>query len=212
MTGQNSWASNMKRPLTVGGLVTAWLGLASLPGACGAELGFAASAEAIEKALSRAAHTARTRGFVPASPTIRALKYLGEGQAAEVEVTPTSAAAPAVNLSVEFALDSAQLRPTGQRLLQELAAALQRPTLADKPIALRGHTDSTGAERYNLRLSLRRARAVRDYLVGTARLAAERFTLYGLGEGDPVASNTTPAGRQRNRRVEVIARAAGRAD
>ncbi len=74
---------------------------------------------------------------------------------------------------------------------------------ADVRIAIEGHTDSVGTEALNQTLSDKRAAAVRDYLVSRG-LPADRMTTTGLGETAPVATNDTAAGRQQNRRVELI--------
>jgi len=66
-----------------------------------------------------------------------------------------------------------------------------------------GHTDSVGTDDYNLKLSQRRADAVRDYLTANS-ISAANVQSIGLGKADPVASNDTPAGRQQNRRVEMV--------
>lgn len=73
----------------------------------------------------------------------------------------------------------------------------------DLRIAIEGHTDSVGGEQMNQALSERRAAAVRDYLVSRG-FPADRMTMTGLGETAPVANNDTAAGRQQNRRVELI--------
>jgi outer membrane protein OmpA-like peptidoglycan-associated protein len=70
-------------------------------------------------------------------------------------------------------------------------------------IAIEGHTDSVGSEELNQALSERRATAVRDYLVSRG-IPAARMTVTGLGKNSPVATNDTPAGRQQNRRVELV--------
>jgi outer membrane protein OmpA-like peptidoglycan-associated protein len=70
-------------------------------------------------------------------------------------------------------------------------------------IQAEGHTDSIGSDEYNQKLSEQRADAVRDYLVAQGVPAAS-VTAVGLGKADPVASNETAAGRQRNRRVELV--------
>jgi outer membrane protein OmpA-like peptidoglycan-associated protein len=66
-----------------------------------------------------------------------------------------------------------------------------------------GHTDSVGGDGYNQRLSEQRAGAVRDYLVQQS-IPADHVTAKGFGKTQPVASNETAAGRQQNRRVEVV--------
>jgi outer membrane protein OmpA-like peptidoglycan-associated protein len=73
----------------------------------------------------------------------------------------------------------------------------------DTRIAVEGHTDSVGSEAMNQALSEKRAGAVRDYLVSRG-VPADRITMSGLGETSPVATNDTAAGRQQNRRVELI--------
>lgn len=84
--------------------------------------------------------------------------------------------------------------------------------LKDQPqrsIRIDGYTDSSGTESYNLDLSQRRADAVRDFLIENG-ISPRRITARGYGEGDPVASNATLAGRRENRRVEVIVPREGR--
>jgi outer membrane protein OmpA-like peptidoglycan-associated protein len=66
-----------------------------------------------------------------------------------------------------------------------------------------GHTDNTGSDETNTKLSLQRAEAVRDYLVGQG-LSAGSMAAKGLGKSVPVADNASPDGRQKNRRVEII--------
>lgn len=70
-------------------------------------------------------------------------------------------------------------------------------------LQLEGHTDSVGGDEYNLRLSQNRADAVRDFLAEQG-VAPANITSVGLGKSDPVASNDTAAGRQQNRRVELV--------
>ena len=70
-------------------------------------------------------------------------------------------------------------------------------------IAIEGHTDSVGSEESNQQLSENRSNAVRDYLVSSG-LTTGHITSAGKGEADPVATNKTAAGRQQNRRVELI--------
>ena len=65
-----------------------------------------------------------------------------------------------------------------------------------------GHTDSIGSDAYNQALSVRRAEAVKAYLV-TKGVAANRITASGKGKSQPVADNRTAAGREKNRRVDV---------
>lgn len=103
---------------------------------------------------------------------------------------------------VNFAFNSAELRPGAESTLQEVGRVLTgRP---DDRMELVGFTDSVGPEAYNQQLSLRRAEAVRDYLLRSfPGLTASRFDVRGMGEAQPVADNSTEEGRSQNRRVEV---------
>ena len=74
----------------------------------------------------------------------------------------------------------------------------------DWKLKVEGHTDSISADDYNLKLSMRRATAVKDALVTRYGIAAARLTPDGLGETKPRATNDTLAGRARNRRVELV--------
>jgi outer membrane protein TolC/outer membrane protein OmpA-like peptidoglycan-associated protein len=89
--------------------------------------------------------------------------------------------------------------------LKELLEALKTPMRKDYRIVLKGYTDSSALERDNLRLSLERAETLEKVLVQDPAMAieAERIEVEGHGESNPVASNKTIEGRQRNRRVEV---------
>jgi flagellar motor protein MotB len=73
---------------------------------------------------------------------------------------------------------------------------------ADDRIKILGHTDAVGGKAYNEELSLRRADAVKRVLTGCG-VQERQITALGVGEARPVASNDTPAGRKKNRRVEL---------
>ncbi len=102
--------------------------------------------------------------------------------------------------AITFPVDSAQLRNSFISSLNALARNLQQ--YPDTTIRIVGHTDSTGAARYNQQLSERRARSVRSVLINSG-VSGTRLRAIGEGESNPVASNTTAAGRQQNRRVEI---------
>lgn len=102
---------------------------------------------------------------------------------------------------VMFAVDRAELTAGGQRSLDQLVTAIQSDP--EVQLNIEGHTDSTGGRDYNLSLSQRRAESVRNYLTRRG-VDAARIQSMGLGPDYPVASNSTEAGRQQNRRVEVI--------
>ena len=105
-----------------------------------------------------------------------------------------------------FDLNRATLKPGAEQNVRRIAAVLQQyPT---HQISVEGHTDSLGTAAYNQRLSEERAASVRAALVAGG-VDASRITSRGFGETQPVADNSTPAGRQRNRRVEVVVLGAG---
>ena len=102
---------------------------------------------------------------------------------------------------VLFEVDRAELKPGAARTLDQLATALNDDRRST--ISIEGHTDSTGSAQHNESLSLNRAESVKAYLVRRG-VDPVRVTTQGLGQDYPVASNSTEAGRQQNRRVEVV--------
>ncbi|HEX6732213.1 MAG TPA: OmpA family protein, partial [Pyrinomonadaceae bacterium] len=105
-------------------------------------------------------------------------------------------------VSVNFRVNSAVLSPESKRQLDDLATR----AMAAKGymIEIAGHTDSTGSEAKNFRLSRERADSVVQYLAVTHKIPLRRFvTPMGYGKTEAVADNTTPAGRAQNRRVDV---------
>lgn len=99
-----------------------------------------------------------------------------------------------------FDVDKSELRPAAKQNLQEMAGTLKKYEKTN--IIIEGHTDATGPENYNYQLSERRAKAVEAYLASQG-VPSSRFTVVGYGESQPVASNETEEGRQKNRRVDV---------
>lgn len=99
-----------------------------------------------------------------------------------------------------FDFDKAVLKPEGRAKLDDLAGKVQGINL-EVVIAV-GHTDSTGAAAYNQSLSVRRAEAVKAYLVSKG-IESNRIYTEGKGLTQPVADNATREGRSKNRRVEV---------
>jgi len=102
---------------------------------------------------------------------------------------------------VHFALDSARLTEYSQKILDQTATVLNNNSKIE--VRIEGHTDSTGSETYNAKLSQKRARAVKVYLVSKG-VAAKRLKVKGMGEKYPVESNNTEEGRKKNRRIEFI--------
>ncbi|MFO7287383.1 MAG: OmpA family protein [Gammaproteobacteria bacterium] len=102
--------------------------------------------------------------------------------------------------NITFATDSADLSASFYDVLNSVALVLNE--FNQTVIEVAGHTDSTGSEEYNQRLSERRAASVAAYL-RTRGVRADRIIEVGVGESRPIASNDTPEGRQQNRRVEL---------
>ncbi len=102
---------------------------------------------------------------------------------------------------VLFETGKADLRAGALRNLYPLVTFLQK--YPERQVMIEGHTDSVGSESYNLDLSQRRADAVRAFLLQNGANASQ-ITARGYGKTSPVASNDTEAGRQQNRRVEII--------
>lgn len=102
---------------------------------------------------------------------------------------------------VLFDTAEAQLKPGANATIEQLAEFMNE--YPDRRLLIEGHTDSRGDESYNQTLSRQRADAVRNALL-SAGINSERLRTEGLGEAYPVASNETQAGRQQNRRVNII--------
>lgn len=102
--------------------------------------------------------------------------------------------------SIRFDFDKSDLRPENREILSRIAGILM--TLRGYQISVYGYTDDIGTQEYNLKLSDRRAQAVRDYLV-KAGLDPKIMTWKGFGKSDPRVPGNSPAARAANRRVEI---------
>jgi len=107
--------------------------------------------------------------------------------------------------AVIFASGKADLLPTAQEKLNQVAEALKQSDSASK-FVVEGYTDSRGSDALNQDLSARRAAAVRSYLISRG-VPEERITSKGFGKSNPVADNDTAEGRANNRRVEIVVQA-----
>lgn len=107
-----------------------------------------------------------------------------------------------INLpDILFEFDRDRLTPEARRTINEISDVIRE--VPHRDLAVEGHTDSVGSMRYNKDLSLRRAQSVARELQQHA-VPSERMRIEGYGEGAPIATNNSEAGRARNRRVEVI--------
>jgi OmpA-OmpF porin, OOP family len=119
---------------------------------------------------------------------------------------PKAAPAPVAASKVTYAADAffdfdkAVLKPEGKAKLDDLASKVKSINL--EVIIAVGHTDSVGTDAYNQKLSVKRAEAVKAYLVSKG-IEKNRVYTEGKGEKQPVADNKTAAGRAKNRRVEI---------
>ncbi|UZR98881.1 OmpA family protein [Chondrinema litorale] len=99
-----------------------------------------------------------------------------------------------------FGFDSDDLNAEVKHELDNFSETLREYSETD--LVIQGYTDSVGSEDYNLDLSKERAQSVQNYLSGLG-IETGRMMVEGLGESNPVASNDTPEGREKNRRVEI---------
>lgn len=125
------------------------------------------------------------------------------GVAVDARGCPQAAERPPLE-PLLFEYDRAELTDYARAVLATASLQLKQWMQQDATLVLEvaGHTDWSGTEAYNLALSERRSRAVRDYLVRKG-IAAERLSTRAYGKSQPVASNETEAGRRSNRRVEL---------
>jgi outer membrane protein OmpA-like peptidoglycan-associated protein len=103
--------------------------------------------------------------------------------------------------NVLFDVDKADLKQGGLQAVSKLAHFLKE--YPKRNVLIEGYTDNTGSNEYNLKLSQRRANSVKRALVSDG-ISDSRVNTIGYGEQYPVATNSTNAGRQQNRRVEVV--------
>lgn len=121
-----------------------------------------------------------------------------------VEPAPAPASAPDAPIvvlgDVNFDFDKATLKPSADEKIDKAVAHVNK--MSGEQFELKGYTDSIGSDAYNLKLSKRRADAVRNAMIKKGA-PADRITATGYGEASPAASNSTKEGRAQNRRVEL---------
>jgi outer membrane protein OmpA-like peptidoglycan-associated protein len=161
----------------------------------------------LEEARMRAdeqASMARTRELEEArkEAELARLKAVGlEAELSELKARPSERGMVVTLGDVLFDLDKSELNPGANLVMNRLSDFLKKH--GERRILVEGFTDSTGAEDYNKQLSERRARSVRQALMDRG-IAGDRIEVRGYGEQFPVATNETIAGRQQNRRVEIV--------
>lgn len=103
---------------------------------------------------------------------------------------------------IEFEFGKAVIKPESSPVLDEAAAILTNHPEIE--VEIQGHTDSIGADEANLKLSQKRAEAVREYLIDVHMIEPVRMIPIGYGKTKPIADNATEAGRAKNRRVDFL--------
>ncbi|WP_298829828.1 OmpA family protein [uncultured Piscinibacter sp.] len=156
-------------------------------------------ADAARKLADERLVAAQTSQAQAASARARA-KTLEE-QLAELKAKPTERGMVLTLGDVLFDTGRAQLNPGAAHTLDQLAAFMKEHP--ERTIAIEGYTDAVGSEQSNQMLSERRAIAVKNSLVDRG-IAPSRLSARGFGEAKPLASNDHAAGRQQNRRVEIV--------
>jgi len=161
----------------------------------------AARAEGAEQkaAADRARLDATTAQLAAASSDQQAAEL--QRQIDVLQAKPTDRGLVLTLGDVLFTTGRADLKPGATGNLSKLVAFLDK--YPDRTVAIQGYTDSVGSEDYNQWLSERRADSVKSYLIEQG-ISSIRLAASGKGRSDPVADNDSAAGRQQNRRVEVI--------
>ena len=106
-----------------------------------------------------------------------------------------------ISEKIQFAVNSAEILEVSHSLLDEVAEVIKENPHIQR-LEIQGHASAEGNDRYNLKLSDKRAKAVREYLTGNGGIAEKKLTAKGYGETKPIADNETEEGREQNRRVE----------
>ena len=150
---------------------------------------------------------AGAKAAAPAAPAPAARPAAPAAPATPAAPAPAARPAPAsvkqsvvIQADALFDFDKSVLRPDGRKSIDDALAKLRGVDV--EMVIATGHTDSVGSDAYNQKLSERRAAAVKDYLVSKG-IPAAKITTIGKGESQPVATNKTAEGRQKNRRVDI---------
>jgi OOP family OmpA-OmpF porin len=142
----------------------------------------------------------------PGTTTRYTITVAGEGgsqtAATTVSVMPLSKKTVVFEEAALFDFDKADLKPAGKEQIKAYREEAREELSQANKIKITGYTDNIGSADYNMKLSLRRAEAVRDYLVSIG-VDPKKIEVKGEGMTNPVADNSTKEGRAKNRRVEV---------
>jgi peptidoglycan-associated lipoprotein len=170
-----------------------------------------ASSASIDPAVGNVP-TSGSRQVCPTSTTQYKIVATGAGGSAQASTSVTVTAPPPpppapkvidkLTLHVNFDFDKAVIRNADVPELQKAVDFLKK--YPNSKISIEGHTDDRGTVPYNLKLSERRAIAVKDWLVARGATDASHAQTVGHGKANPIATNSTPEGRFQNRRVEIL--------
>ena len=130
----------------------------------------------------------------------RAMEEATAGTGVAVVQTPDNRLKLEVPSDISFDTNRADIRPEFQTILDQFATSLSQHTAT--LVTIVGHTDSTGSDAVNNPLSVNRAASTREYLASRG-VDPQRIAIDGRGSYEPIAENSTAAGRARNRRVEI---------
>ena len=122
------------------------------------------------------------------------------GTGVEVNRNPDGSVGLIMPGSITFDTNKSNIKPNFYSTLNKVAQTLAEDNKS--AIIVTGYTDNTGNDSINIPLSQARAQSVKNYLAGQG-ISGSRIDAQGLGSANPIASNTTPAGREQNRRVEI---------
>lgn len=188
---------------TKGGLLGAGGG-AALGALAGKLIGGSGKSTAIGAAIGTAVGT--TAGVLIGKKMDKAKAEAAAIANAQVESVTDANGLQAVKVTFDsgilFATNKSDLNPSAKASLKQFADVLKNYTDAD--VAIVGHTDNTGSDAINNPLSLKRAQSVESYLKSCGVTVDQITSVEGKGSKDPIADNSTAAGRTQNRRVEVF--------
>jgi len=135
---------------------------------------------------------------------IRAGHSTGTAAAGSAPSAVTGGDEAALDLSVEFATNSAALTPDVKATLSKLGSALSSSKLATYKFRIEGHTDTTGDPERNQSLSEQRAKSVVSYLTSSFKIPASRLEAVGVGENDLAVPTPPQTAEAKNRRVHIV--------
>lgn len=196
------WLSSLRAGLTaLAGLDSGYANLRDDTLAVGGQLLAQADPQALESGIARSLDGAVQSSFDWLAPALPSPEAVREQQQAAAISCQESFNSLLTGETVQFENNAATIKTVSFALLDELAGVAA--TCPAARIEIAGHSDSAGAAEYNKGLSERRAAAVQDYLRSQG-IDADRLRARGYGEERPIASNSTAAGRAKNRRVELV--------